>query len=101
MSAHAPGPWRFVRSDFLRWTIEGPAEGRFTPIVASLDHVDSEADGRLMAAAPELLAALVGLTEGARLDEDGYVRLGQPGLGDVLLERARAAIAKATEEETR
>lgn len=51
---------------------------------------------RLFAAAPALLAALEELTEGAHLDGDGYVRLGQPGLGDHLLARARAAIAKAT-----
>jgi hypothetical protein len=106
MSAqHTPGPWTFRRSGDLQWAIDGPAEGRFTPIVAWISHVESEADGLLMAAAPDLLAVVrqvFDLHEASNYE--GYLRPGADGHGEAvkrveeILDQARAAIARATGE---
>lgn len=77
MSTHTPGPW-FTRHNAKSATV-GTASGC---IVAKT----TDADARLIAAAPELLAALkenVRKYESADSDEPPY------------MERARAAIAKA------
>jgi hypothetical protein len=54
MSTHSPGPWVFDESDHSIYC------GDDWPCVASFSDADlpSPANGRLMAAAPELLAAL-------------------------------------------
>jgi hypothetical protein len=102
VSAHSPGPWRFRRSGDLWWAIDGPAEGRFTPIVAWISHVESEADGRLMAASPDLLAALNEAVDLFAVDFEGGLAGTSDNVGGAWLRQARAAIAKATgtEEQT-
>ena len=54
---HAPGPWgigRFGNSRYSGWTVQVPGE----PYLHVVNHSDrSEANARLIAAAPELLAA--------------------------------------------
>lgn len=82
---HTPGPWKVhktnqARSGLPEFEIHWPADGE---CVAEIVH--GEADALLIAAAPDLLAAL----EAIKLDCDPNSRIGV---------RARAAIAKATGE---
>lgn len=96
---HTPGPW----------TASGPSElnGRFSVYHnGPLIYCDNEADARLIAAAPDLLAALESaLPALIRLgDFVGNVDLGgasNQGRIDrcALILQARAAIAKATGEQ--
>lgn len=90
MSKHTPGPW-FV--GFLERTIctgseNGPVLYRVNPHPRPL----SEADARLIAAAPELLEALQAML--AVYGHDGHFH--PPALAAT--RAARAAIAKATKE---
>jgi hypothetical protein len=88
MSTHTPGPWKFALFEhapneaFVQWRagyaeVHGSRAGR-------------EANARLIAAAPDLLAALQALVD---LDDGDSPALWAHS-GD--FERARAAIAKAT-----
>ena len=91
MNKHTPGPWTWTRSnepgEVITWTLDGPRvlcrwwEGIGKP-------GSHDADARLIAAAPELLAALE--------------RLQNPDLKPKILDyqRARNAIAKAKGGET-
>jgi hypothetical protein len=77
MSAHTPGPWTAIEtpeSSHHDWRIKA------TRLFIGVATDNSEADARLIAAAPELLEAL-----------EYLVSLG----GGDCLEPARAAIAKA------
>ncbi len=56
MSAHTPGPWVFVRSNSD--TCEMEVFSLNGDVVAGEYGIDSEADARLIASAPELLEAL-------------------------------------------
>jgi hypothetical protein len=67
------------------------AEGRYGAI-------DNEADARLIAAAPELLAALKGMEKWASSIYDGYPPSTASIAAAPYREAARAAIAKATGE---
>lgn len=87
---HTPGPWRIARHDTLkdvRHIDAGPA-GYERSTVAILDGPKSDANAQLIAAAPELLAALIECAE--QLDAET--------LGGEALDNARAAIAKAKGE---
>ena len=86
---HTPGPWLKMRASgpAPRWTVEAPASG----VRIAVDYGDgpaghSEANMALVAAAPDLLAAL------ERIAEDDPFSVGMPG------RVARAAIAKARGE---
>lgn len=94
-TTHTPGPWAFrpesrnivstPENDGHYVTIGGLSESLF---ITAREHA---ANARLLAAAPELLAALVALVEEADL--------GEVDLDDddrAKLDDARAAIAKAT-----
>lgn len=111
MSKHTPGPWKY----------EPDAGGIFyddgdlMPVIAStnLENVNVEqgdADGKLIAASPDLLAALEAIVS-THYDEFGTIdlrsantivgrdrhdQLQLKGSFIAALERARAAIAKAT-----
>lgn len=63
MSAHSPGPWRWV--PFENW--DGGLQAADDSWVIMNDEDDAcpenEADARLLAAAPDLLEALEGMTK--------------------------------------
>jgi hypothetical protein len=90
MSAHTKGPWRFecdLKTHVIRQALP---DGEFDDYIATTWGGEREADARLIAAAPELLAALIGVLPEAEANfcggDDAYV----------LLVAARAAIEKAT-----
>ena len=80
MSAHAPGPWRASFGAIIP-----PGKGHF---IASVNrrNPNAEANALLIAAAPELLAAL----------RDLLSAIGGEESTDIWCQNARAAIAKAT-----
>lgn len=85
MSAHTPGPWE--REGLLVTSTRRDAEGVRLLVAKCLSAYDSavEADARLIAAAPELLAALEAMVSAEA----------EIGADDEYLRAARAAIAKA------
>ena len=96
MSAHTPGPWKAI-GDFIHTSDNLPFVLAYTP--EQQDGVpvgDRDANAQLIAAAPEMLAALKRLVDLLEV---------MRGLGDTPIkgwskrvEAARAAIAKATGE---
>jgi hypothetical protein len=67
MSEHTPGPWMVgTRKPYVE--VWGPMRMGASPILASMESEPREANARLMAAAPDLLAALKQCT--ARADKD-------------------------------
>ena len=100
-TAHTPGPWRYepASSRLIVWTADGPGRGAVADLT-SQTHVlpagqhswearkaEVEANARLIAAAPELLAALTDLVE----------RFTPEYMTDIAaIDSAKAAIAKAT-----
>jgi len=80
MSAHTPGPWRIRAERYKFIHVYSPNGG-----IAHLDTIDGEgaANARLIAAAPDLLAALRGVLRVADRATDEF-------------DAARAAIEKAT-----
>lgn len=104
---HTPGPWIWMVNDepVNPETYEAPGNydnkelfgADKNPVVScgEYDVVLNPADARLMAAAPELLAALRDLT-----DQVEQLCAALPdGATDISTDAARAAIAKATEKE--
>ena len=94
---HTPGPWVIDRNpvEHLGFTIGVPASEAMPP--ASQRHIGNvfyAANARLIAAAPELLAALQDLAEEAA--RSVYPQPDKPDSAWAKLVRARAAIAKAT-----
>jgi hypothetical protein len=98
---HTPGPW-FVRDPHpnhctfnIGPTADGDYEDEVTVVYRTHDEPVHEANARLIAAAPDLLAALKGLFEG------GFIEAGAKGFNqwsmtlDDRLVPCRAAIAKA------
>lgn len=87
-SKHTPGPWALFNDGESREWIVMPVmrEGD----IARVESGNTEADARLIAAAPDLLAALKQTTDFLDPDKD------PPHVGNrSMLEIARAAIAKA------
>ena len=97
---HTPGPWTFRPSpdNEEQYWIDGPIglnpmvhDEKIGPPIANTTLrpwiTESEANARLMAAAPDLLAALKDL-----------LPMWESGIKEPWVEAARAAIAKATEE---
>lgn len=112
MSAHTPGPWRWISKDAL-WAETGPYDytviecgddgkpyGMHSAlIVHNADDAMAEANRRLIAAAPELLAAArLALSEAESWIHDQLD--GTSSLEGALQKLApvRAAIARATGE---
>ena len=94
-AAHTPGPWFVAPSgttvhDKRVWFDEHGARCGDTPNIC----IDAEtpANARLIAAAPELLAAL----ETAYMALIGYLPAHRNDVTDAAIGAARAAIAKAT-----
>jgi hypothetical protein len=84
---HTPGPWEVRNEGSSRWIdIVQANTGEPWPLpFAACKHFDQEANARLIAAAPDLLEALVDLVAFYPLDS-----------ADANVTSARAAIAKAT-----
>lgn len=83
MSAHTPGPWRTYRDSHVAVVSGTDEEDTFRYVAQDM----SEADARLIAAAPELLKALDELTLAVEF------RIDDPR--SRLRDAARAAITKA------
>lgn len=83
---HTPGPWETSSNSDGDWDVCGPDGG---DMIADLKGCDNaEANARLIAAAPELLAALKGAEQIISVSD---------GHWQAALEKIRAAIAKAEE----
>lgn len=95
-SKHTPGPWRVGTPGPNGCYSVGTTKGLMTAMVAhSINMADqreqAEGDARLIAAAPELLAALISLLAMCERQTD----FNDDGDG-AMFEHCRAAIAKAT-----
>ncbi|MEN4917537.1 hypothetical protein ABE485_02610 [Achromobacter spanius] len=96
MTTHTPGPWA-VRYDYV---VQAPSfdDGRLVPVAqpygVNSDGTDLFANARLIAAAPELLEALIAM-EQEKSDYMTRNALGDPSV-ETTNKMARAAIAKAT-----
>lgn len=101
--AHTPGEWE-LQLDGIDYRVVSQAQ--YTPIVVATVHATDENDdigsregnGRLVAAAPELLAALMALTDKVDATSDcdhKRARCEDIGCIGVQVKSARAAIAKA------
>lgn len=87
---HTPGPWQAVAGSF-RWNVTTVGPRTFNICALNPDRGDSEANARLIAAAPDLLAALketLAVLEGFAPWESAIER--------EAAEAALTAIAKAT-----
>lgn len=96
MSMHTQGPWRY--SPPQKGTIFGHEVFAGGELVAQMNHhpakaLEAEADARLIAAAPDMLAALEGMVEMATH------HMMEPKERREILRNARAAIAKAKGEQ--
>jgi len=89
MSGHTPGPWVVERADDA-YCIASVGNLVVMPSSGKVKHDNTEADARLISAAPDLLEAL----EMIVAEADSYTaRTGKPVYN--WLDQARAAIAKA------
>lgn len=90
---HTPGPWSTIK--YIRTTLVCDANGNWIAAIKPVRKFgiagDDAANARLIAAAPELLAALDAFTQWNDRDQ------GEGKLEDAL-NKARAAIAKAKGE---
>lgn len=99
MTEHTPGPWTLDEhpqaGDWIVTAARSSTDDRAIGRVVTW-RPEWRANARLVAAAPDLLAALRDIA-----DDCGWVPEPRTGLERQMAERARAAIAKATEEDTR
>ena len=104
MSAHTPGPWKASRRYADTIVIEG--DGGYRHIVGvGADEItesggeemsaEQEANARLIAAAPELLAALERLTDVTQWLDVSFASEDEEAEAEEALGVAQAAIAKA------
>ena len=99
MTKHTPGPWEVVREDEHEWSIwyKYYVDGEKRPRSSWLaDSINSEADARLIAAAPDLIEALKSIEEYWNQDQN------ETAMADACwhaINTARAAIARATGEQ--
>lgn len=97
MSAHTPGPWVLIDDDFIYRLTDSGTQNRFWCQVSSVRRIHDGAAGddevaanaRLIAAAPDLLAALKGALAALEQPKTFPVDV------DVAKKWMRAAIAKA------
>jgi hypothetical protein len=95
MSEHTPGPWKAVRerlSPGREWRIEAADAENYNWHICQCFDLDGEANARLIAAAPELLAAV----EAAVVAFEGRVHSRECL---AVVAQARAASAKARGED--
>lgn len=106
-SKHTPGPWTpkpTPHSQIQDWVVLGAAVNGHSKRVCSIDFDAPESDARLIAAAPDLLAALELLADYAEAEVRGHdesvpahLRCISAGQMAEAVIAARAAIAKATQ----
>lgn len=97
MNKHTPGPWRASPDQDARgwhgWRIDSDSRALMAwaawPSEEERDSTEAESTARLIAAAPDLLAALLHVMPHVGTNYSGKQRYD-------ILEPARAAIAKAT-----
>ena len=82
---HTPGPWRIGTTPPNGEQTIGTQQGLMVAVATTGANTPTEANARLIAAAPDLLEALQNLLKSSCID------------GDIAIE-AKAAIAKATGE---
>lgn len=108
-AAHTPGPWRFIYRGVdqtanwvsrIPYAIERVVGNAVLPVADVCDQPQAEANARLSAAAPELLAALQRLIASQdahnslhAADGDDYARMFEHGQA---YDEARLLVAKAT-----
>lgn len=103
MSAHTPGPWQFVQEGG-DWFIKGANGFSFQSSTKYYPwNSQNIADWRLIAAAPDLLAALETMVKriehySAHPDDRPNIEQWEYTEGSTDMANARAAIAKATGE---
>ena len=97
MTAHTPGPWRV---DATRQTAVRGFDGRHVATLEAGSQPTRDADARLIAAAPDLLAALrrVAPWIGKLIADGGHLQCVAPQDAVGALDQAEAAIAKAKGE---
>ena len=91
MSAHTPGPWVAVKYSAKKFGLGQRGDGAFFLLQCvndTADDLQARADARLIAAAPDLLEALIQISEN--------LPYSSPVNAHII---ARAAIAKATGEQ--
>ena len=96
---HTPGPWVLASSNSWRRILGPRSVAVLVPTTQGDDHPDlfvSDADAKLMMAAPDLLAALEALTADRLFYFEGDTT-GEMSVTVAAYEAARAAIDKATE----
>jgi hypothetical protein len=106
MSKHTPGPWEVCRVAlnpqwFVGYTIgcADPNARRICDLNKYASDEEREANARLIAAAPDLLRELADLIDLADTAMHGANRDGSEYDRDAELAPARAAIARATQEQ--
>jgi hypothetical protein len=95
-----PGPWYVREQDDVSegngyvFAVKAEAHGSY---IQNPGHANSEANARLMAAAPEMLLALQKITRRIEVERDDEAKEGGSGvfLGAAILPELQAAIAKA------
>lgn len=102
MQNHSITPWKLVRAHSTEYIREiKDAQGELIAQICAFDDevIETVANARLMAAAPDLLAALRDLLSRAESELDQTAT--HDGLANCdALARCRAAIAKATGDQT-
>lgn len=94
-SSHTPGPWRVRRTQTPgQFVTSEKVCDAHNSVICNL-HVNAEANGRLIAAAPKMLAALQQAEKALDSVFDGWV---DGVIGEALL-AVRIVIAEATGEE--
>jgi len=91
-----PGPWRIAGETPLDYRIQADADGVFVGHISKLG-AEGIANARLIAAAPDLLAALEGLFEHCAMTHKHWGEGCNQREADAAQTAARAAIAKATQ----
>lgn len=94
MSEHTPGPWEAVGYNAEQWVVYTNAR------IQTITDILSESDARLIAAAPDLVAALEAMIDGTSCVQYGPACEAHGGYWPCPQLAARAAIAKARGEVT-
>ena len=96
MSKHTLGPWKHDEVNRFYWKVSVAKKGG-AYVICEVGPIEgqTEANARLIAAAPEMLEALqMALDDSEVMNPDGSAR----PISNYVFERMRAAIAKATGE---